>query len=336
VPLRVATYNAGLAVGVLPLVTERLPHVIDALSALEVDVLFVQELWLDAHWDALATRLASRFPHAVRPPVDARIAGGCREEEVAPLVLCANAHCRGLRDEALAQCVVTHCASVALAMPSRCTNCIATHPSGTLDEIVSRCLRPPELLLHADDGPSGLMAYGGSFGTGLLSRLPLHDVSFFTYRSTVNARGAIHARIEHEELGDVHVVATHFSPGGAEQGPQVEELVAFLRQRVAGAPAVLLGDLNTTSGSSLFRLLEAEGLREPDELDTRGTYSASGLGTGRISASSWRIDHVLTRALGHVRSERVLDEAVLVTAAGRPVMTTLSDHFGVRAVIERR
>jgi hypothetical protein len=65
--LKVATFNAGLAVGVLPNVGERLPHVLQALSALDVDVLFVQEFWLESHWDALCTRVRERFPHALRP-----------------------------------------------------------------------------------------------------------------------------------------------------------------------------------------------------------------------------------------------------------------------------
>ncbi len=332
--LQVATYNAGLAVGVLPLSTERLPLVIDALGSLEVDLLFVQELWLDAHWELLRAHVVAQWPHAVRPEPTRRMdTGGCLAEDVAPLVACANVHCAGFRDEALAQCVVTHCVPVALGMPSRCLNCIASHPSGTLDEIVSRCLAHEDELTPDEDAPTGLVAYGGSFGTGLLSRYPLLDREVIAYRSTVNARGAVHARIEHDEIGDVHVFATHFSPGGAEQGPQVSRLVDWIAERAGDAPAIVLGDLNMTAGSSLFHRIEAAGFRQPDELDRRGTYCGSGLGTGCIGSATWRIDHVLTRGLGRVRSERVLDEPVDVRVSGRRVTTTLSDHFGVLARI---
>ncbi|MDQ3370506.1 MAG: hypothetical protein M3680_34235, partial [Myxococcota bacterium] len=85
--VRVVTFNAGLAVGVLPYATERLPRVVEALAALDVDLLHVQELWLDAQWEALRTGVAARLPHAVRPPAIAgELGAGCSEAQLAPLV----------------------------------------------------------------------------------------------------------------------------------------------------------------------------------------------------------------------------------------------------------
>nr|MDQ3366055.1 endonuclease/exonuclease/phosphatase family protein [Myxococcota bacterium] len=191
----------------------------------------------------------------------------------------------------------------------------------------------------------GLIAYGGSFGTGLLARSPLADVDFLVYEATVNARGAIYARVPLGELGPVHVFATHFSPGGAEQVPQVDELVAWVAHKAPrGEPAILLGDLNTAPGSSLFRTILGAGFREPDPLDRRGTFGG-GLGTGEISESGGRIDHILVRDLdAPVASRRILDAPITIattaaTATGTAtvaVKTTLSDHFGVLATIEPR
>jgi len=316
---RVATYNAGLAVGVLPLVTQRLPHVKQALAALDLDLLFVQEVWLERHWHELREALADRWPHAVRPPA-VGAPGGCLADDLAPFLECARTSCDGLRDEALARCVVASCAPVGLGLPAPCLNCMAADPSGTLDEIAARCLGRP-----AGEDTGGLLAYGGSLGTALLARERLVAADRIVYASTVNARGALYGRV-----GGWHVFATHFSPGGAEQAPQVARLVDWIGEKAGDEPALVLGDLNFTSGSALFRQLERAGFREPDELDGRGTYTAVGLGTGRLDAP-WRIDHVLTRgARARVRSERVLDEAVRLDGG---VVTTLSDHFGVVATI---
>jgi hypothetical protein len=58
------------------------------------------------------------------------------------------------------------------------------------------------------------------------------------------------------------------------------------------------------------------------------------LGTGRIRASGWRIDHVLIRVPDlELRTERILDQAVSLEAEGQRIQTTLSDHVGVLGVI---
>lgn len=342
-PFQVATYNAGLAVGVLPYATERVPRVVEALAALDVDLLFVQEFWLDAHWDLLRRALEPRLPHALRPePARPAAHAACSASEVRPLVACAEAKCSGLTDEALARCVVQSCATTALALPTPCLNCIASRPVGTIHAIVDRCVGEPSAAAQAPPAGrssryGGLIAYGGSFGTGVLARAPLADRDILVFESTVNARGALYARVAAPEIGDLHVFAAHLSPGGAEQPPQLDRLLAWVDDKAGRAPALLLGDLNTTPGSSLFRRLESAGFRDADVPDRRGTFSHDGLGTGDVGDAGWRLDHVLLRGLdAALRADRILDEPVTISAAGRPIRTTLSDHFGVLATVERR
>jgi endonuclease/exonuclease/phosphatase family metal-dependent hydrolase len=307
--VRVATFNAGLAVGFLPNVRARLPHVVEALSALEVDLLFVQEFWLDEHWARLCDALAKRLPYTFRPPHVVVASGGCTKQQLAPFIACATKHCADLRDEALARCVVRHCATYGLTLAPSCVNCMTHNITGSLEEMTTRCL------CEATDGKHAPIAYGGSFGTGLLSREPLEAVDTITYRSSINARGAIYART----LG-LHVFATHFSPGGlggSEQGPQFDAFVDFAA--ATRGPAVLLGDLNTSSGSQLFAKLVRAGFREPDELDTRPTCYSS------------RIDHVLVRDIdATVTTQRILDGRITLPNGER---TTLSDHYGVLATL---
>jgi endonuclease/exonuclease/phosphatase family metal-dependent hydrolase len=332
----VATFNAGLAMGVLPYSTERLPRVVEALAGLDVDLLFVQEFWLDEHWLALRRATAARFAHAFRPHPALPARGAvCTKEELAPLIACAKKHCAGLRDEALARCVIAHCAAEGFTLPTDCLNCIASFPTGNLDQIVARCLgagSPPEVA-KADEGrPSrtgGLIAYGGSFGTGLLSRTPLASPDVLVYYATVNARGAMHTAIDNDALGHIDVFATHFSPLGGEQAAQVDELLAWIDRKAPAGPALLIGDLNITPESSLFRRLTTARFREPDVVDRRATFG-SGLGTGRVNTSGWRIDHVLLRDIdARVTSRRIFDTPITLRSNG--VRTTLSDHFGVMA-----
>ncbi len=338
--LRVATFNAGLAVGLLPYATQRLPQVIESLAALDVDLLFVQEFWLEPHWSLLCRALSPRLPHTFRPePVHLSPQGACTADQVKPLMVCAEARCAGLRDEALARCAVEHCAAAALSLSTECLNCIASHPLGSLEEIIGRCLGEPPADTRNHERASapygGLIAYGGSFGTGLLSRVPLEDRDMIVFESTVNARGALYARIETRDFGPLAVFAVHFSPGGVEQPPQVDRLLDFIDEKAGRAPALLLGDLNMTQDSSLFRRLERIGFQDAATPDRRGTYTHDGLGTGRVTDHGWRLDHVLCRGLDaapHV--ERVLDRPVQIEVEGRRLRTTLSDHFGVLATFD--
>lgn len=336
--LRVATFNAGLAVGLLPHTRERLLPIIQAIAELDVDLLFVQEFWLDSDFAALKSALASKLPHSFRPPPVLQGAEGrCTAEQLQPLRACAEARCAGLSDEALARCVVSHCAQTAWTLPGECLNCIASNPIGTLDEILGRCLADRQLEMESVPRPGvssgGLIAYGGSFGTGLLAKYPLEERALLTYLSSINARGALYASVRLEQGSPLHLFATHFSPGGAEQPPQVDDLLTWVESKAPDGLALLLGDLNTTPGSALFRRLTSAGFREGDAPDRRGTFTNAGLETGE-TATSFRIDHVLVRNhTGSLRTERVLDEPRVLYVAGRPVRTTLSDHFGVLATI---
>lgn len=338
--LRLATFNAGLAVGVLPRVTERLPHVIAALAALDVDVLFVQEFWLDAHWDELKLRLQSRLPHAVRPAALNSKRGRCTAEQLSALRACADAHCAGLRDEALARCVVKHCTSVALALPVDCLNCIATHPSGTLQQIFERCMaeaEPPGPGAAQASSQGGLIAYGGSFGTGLFTRYTPLETDTVTFEATLNARGAIWVLLDVPGLGRIHVFAAHLSPGGQEQQPQVERLLTWIEEKAGSESALLLGDLNLTPASALFTKINRAGFREPGLLDLRGTYSREGLLNGRFGESGWRLDHVLLRAPNlSLNTERILDEGIVLGVNPGGEASTLSDHAGLLATVSLR
>jgi endonuclease/exonuclease/phosphatase family metal-dependent hydrolase len=332
--MRIATFNAGLAVGVLPNVAERLPHVLSALASLDVDVLFVQEFWLDSHFQQLCSLVREKLPHVLRQKPQPLQGGGCTKQQLAALRECALQHCHGLRDEALARCVVQHCASIALTLPGQCLNCIARDPHGTLDEIFDRCTSLAAASNDSTAGLGGLKAYGGSYGTGLLLKKPPLESDAIHFTSTVNARGALWARLQNSEGGELHLFAAHLSPGGFEQEPQVEQLLAWIESKAGSADAILVGDLNTTTRSALFQRFQAAGFDE-DANAPRATFSSEGLLTGYFGESGWALDHVLVRGRLRAQTERILDFRVLLDSQAEERPSTLSDHAGLLATIER-
>lgn len=336
--MKLVTFNAGLAVGVLPYATERVPHVARALAELDADLLFLQEVWLESQWDAVVAATRARFPHVFRPPAAARIThGACSPDEVAPLAECARRHCAGLEGGELGQCVVRHCAQTAFAMSPDCINCVVSHPVGSMEEILAPCTGEEGAKRAPNDGapasaygPAGLVAYGGSLGTGFVSRVPLEEPDVIVYEeSTLNARGALYAR-----AGGIHVFGTHLSPGIIhEQEKQIDRLFAWIDEKAGrDAPTILLGDLNTgpNASPSLYRRFVDAGFVNPyaKGRDALGTF-----GHGR---SGWILDHILFRNVeGRASAERILDEPLFIEVGGRRVRTTYSDHCGVRATIGR-
>jgi endonuclease/exonuclease/phosphatase family metal-dependent hydrolase len=155
-----------------------------------------------------------------------------------------------------------------------------------------------------------------------------------TFASSINARGALFARIPSATLGPVDVFATHFSPGGAEQAPQVERLLSWIEEISGPGPALLLGDLNTSPGSALFARISGAGFHEGRLISPGPTYGSEGLTTGRFARSGWHLDHVLVRGLSAATS-RILDEPRTLEVAGQPVRSTLSDHAGLLSIIDR-
>ncbi len=366
---RVATFNAGLAVGYLPYAEQRAAPVIDALARAPVDLLCVQEVWLEEHWQALRAASAARFPYAYRlPPAgDARAAGACPRAELDPLAACAREHCGGLSATGLGGCVLQHCAERAQGLSPDCLNCLLRNPVGSLDAITAACAAPappaaPPVPSAAPAAPgrsaprprSGaeVVAYGGSFGTAILSREPLADLDALVFDATLNPRAALYARVRPAALGDVHVVCTHLTPalasplGGrppaAEQREQIERLVPWVERKAGGGGrAVLAGDFNAgpRAGAAIeavlpehYARLLAAGFRNPyaGRPDARCTFCAENPLSGGAGARGALLDHVLLRGhAGGAAAEPFLRDTLELEVGGRRVRSAYSDHYGL-------
>jgi len=360
----IGTYNAGLAVGVIPYASQRNPKIAQALSTQPLDLLCVQEFWLDDHWDELVAAAGDRLPNVYRLPAAAPEQEGlCTDDEVAPLRQCVSRHCPGLRADALARCTVKSCASTAKRMSQPCVSCIVKNPTSSVEEILAACLptkgspsvaAPKPKIDRSRHGMEGVLAYGGSYGIGLLTRATILERDSIKFEASLNPRAAIYVRVKTDQISDMHVFCTHLTsvmsnvpyPGrgswAEEQSREVDQLLAFIDQKARGpTPTVLVGDLNCgpALGSSihpsqpaLYARLLGAGFVDPYAAQDNAecTFCNDALLNGGTSPTGSLIDHVLLRSFpGQARGRRMLRENVVVDADGRAVKTSLSDHYGL-------
>lgn len=132
-------------------------------------------------------------------------------------------------------------------------------------------------------------------GNGLLTRLPLRSVMRFPLPST-QGKGFRNAILTTVEISGrpIRVLATHIDRG-ADRDRQLAAAIELFRS--LEAPAVLIGDLNSTADYPPVAAL----LAEPGVLDA----VAAKLGPG---SQAGRIDHVLARGLT-VRNAGVVETA---------------------------
>lgn len=354
--LVVATYNAGLARSFVDYAVERTPAVAEALAAEELDVLCLQEAWEQEDWEALAT--ASDLPHSHRLDADpgdsddmADAVAVCSQEEVTPLEECVREMCDVPPGE-LTSCALVMCADDVSALSTECLGCI-TGVIGDLDidGVVAAC---------GPDGAGGGSAYtyGGSFGTGLLSALPLTGEDSLVMESTTTRRALLYAQIEAEDGEAVHVFCTHLTAnlaavpytgeaGGWEEEnrDQVDTLLEYVDEKAGDGRVILLGDLNSgpaVDGGSAeladnYDLL-AEAFDNPfaEQDDASCSFCDDNSLQGADASDAVLIDHVM---LGNwadydATGEIFLSGEVTIEVEDEEVETALSDHYGVRLTLE--
>lgn len=360
--LTVATFNAGLIANVGYL-DARAARVVDALAELEADVLCVQEFWSEEHWDALVAANADVRPHVLRIEAMPGAVGQCTPDEFEPLRTCAELACAGEEADALVTCVSTMCQDETVALSSTCITCLLDNATGGIDVFQDACLGSGSG--GATDGgvPADERSYflGGSFGIGLLSKLPLNEPQTLVLDSSGNRRGVLHATTDVETLGEIAVLCTHLSAvqnnvryegsygdWESENAAHARALVDFADDQAGGeGPVLVLGDLNCGPArpgveaelADSYAELANAGFVDPflDGDDAACTFcSANALVGSDDTGVDAAIDHILTRGLdAQVATTRVLMESFQDPGADGGAADTipLSDHYGLRATI---
>ena len=341
------TYNAGLAVGFVPGSVERQNSVAQAIAGIDADVICVQEVWLDEQVTAVTSAASNTFPNTYFPAKQPEVLPepACPDGQLDTLLQCATDNCEGVCQDDLLNCIFDNCQFPFALLPQECMRCTMANVGGTIDDVVEACTTQ-----------TVGFAYGGSFGTGLLSRHPLRNVEEKVFESTTNRRAAIHAVVEMPK-GDVDVYCTHLTasfdtipyprPEGSwseEQTTQIEELRAWIDETAVN-PVVALGDFNVgPSGDGLvaeeaanYGLL-SDGYDVPF-LDLVGDCTFCGsnplVALGGDDQTSELIDHVLVKGWDEptYAAERVLDGDLEHPVCGTDITGAYSDHYGVRVSI---
>ncbi len=344
VQLRVLTYNAALAPGFEPLALERAPTVIAALAeaAPDIDVMCVQEFWLEEHFGVLERSVAELgLEHSLRMAPKPG-SGGCSESELLPLAACLAESCPGATGEEMVDCAESHCGPEVEALSGGCLGCIMNH----LDAF-TECLGTGE-------APSDPAVYGGSYDVGLLSRWPLLRSDNRALSSYFVRASVLYARIAVPGYGPLDTYCTHlgsalgivpyrgaFGSWEGEHLQQVEEVLEFIEQTNHGArPLLLLGDFNMgpeVGGNSAvwadqYQLAVDAGLDNAYVARTNPLCTTCAGTTFRsASATNEIIDHIFSKRLPtwNTTHKRVFTETVEL-GEGLPAFN-LSDHWGLEA-----
>jgi len=348
----VVNFNAGLAAGYVDYAPERLPLLGPALSALQADVVCLEEVWTDADAAALIAATQAVFPHSYR---EATSDGGgsaepaCTVDEIGPLQTCALANCAEVAAENLATCVLGKCGPEFQSVSDACQGCLASQIGKPLADMVANCTT----------SSGGKYAYEGRNGVLLLSKHPLASTEFLQFESYVNARVVLHARVEAPGLtpdvfcthltadlsADLEYAGTYGS-WGEEQGAQIDQMLTWIGEKAASVdgPVVLAGDLNC-GPAFLPDGITGEHVENYDKLTDADWADPFAEATGVVCSwcgdnplvgggDSTILDHVLVKGTGFTSSAaRVLDQPVEIQSGGAAVQTRLSDHYGVSVTV---
>jgi endonuclease/exonuclease/phosphatase family metal-dependent hydrolase len=344
--LRTATFNAALAPAFAPLVSERGEPLISALaaSAAELDLLCVQEFWLDEHWSALRDSAASQLPNALR--FEARAGSGtCSEEELGGLGQCLQTSCPDTSGEELVACATSSCPEQVTALNPGCLACVMNHISDDFSACVGEPTTPDPAI------------YGGSFDVGLLSRFPILANDTKELSSYFVRAGVLYAKLDVPGAGPVHAFCTHLgSPldivpyAGSygswhdEQQQQIRELLAFVHEKTQDqGRVVVLGDMNNGPAHGAiegewtdnYALLTGDRLENPYLLQTDAACTWCDDNSYHPGAAATLIDHILESGFDDAttRIERTYVEPVTLETEDGSLEGNLSDHYGLRGVI---
>lgn len=343
--LTFATYNAGLAVVFVPTAEERAPVVAKAIAEIDADVVCLNEIWRPDHVALVEAAVKGTFDHTWFPDASQVefTSPACSSEDLDPLADCMATECQVCDDE-LVDCLFSSCPIEFISLPKDCSRCAqANVDTADADVVRTNCTTGGQEY-----------AYGGSYGTGLISKYPLKAVEHIVLDSTTNRRGLIHATIE-APGGDIDAWCTHLTAGlGAipypraegtweeEQYAQAERLATLLAD--APEPVVLMGDLNngpTTANAveefpANYQLFLDAGMDVPYvELDGRCTFcSDNGLSSADSDEDNRVIDHVMFRGFDKaISAERLLDQPLDTELCGAAITANYSDHYGVSVTV---
>lgn len=353
VELRMATFNTGLAPGLVEYVDERAPLIAQELATQNVDILCLQGLMSPAYSDMVEQATQANFSQLVkRPPEPDRGSGepACTSEEVAPLQSCTNSNCASSNN--LVECVVSTCNAEMQTLTPTCFQCLANSiAAGSVEDIIQTCVTASGSPYMSD----------GAFGTLLLTKGTLIEQSSRLFPSTLNRRAVLYAQAEFPDVGELHVFCTHltsylpdipytgtFDSWEAEQAAQIDQLLSYIDEKAGSdGRVILLGSINAGPAAAggivevvpeNFAKLTTAGYRTPylELIEPPCTFCEdNALAVFGSGGGSSITDHVLFKNIeAGATADRIFTEPVSYDAGGMTVSTPYSDHYGVSVTVQ--
>ena len=351
--LRALTFNAALAPGFEPYAAERRPKVLSALRAAsqQLDVLCVQEFWVEADFAALVSATHDTLPFALHP--EPRPGSGvCSGDELERLGACVQRSCAAPAVGDRAGCIQSECASEVGSLSGGCQGCLINH----LDDR-AQCASSGGAVL------SDPAIFGGDSDIGLLSRYAISKQQTLPLDAYFQRGAVLYAQVQVPNLGHIHAFCTHLSsalgvipyagPNGSwagEHARETQQLLDFIQLNASdGAPILVLGDLNTGlaingqgKGAVLpddFARLQASGLSDPfvDGGQAACSECRDNAARGPDSTDDL-VDHLLLKNFPAASSTvtRSFTNLVSLLNEGTPIKLQLSDHYGIRLELNSR
>ena len=185
VDLTFVTYNAGLARGFVPGDDSRQADLATALGQVEADVVCLQEIWAGDQVAAMESATLDAFPHQFWPDPQQSGDALCADGQLDTLLECFEGGCSDVCTDQVDDCLLDNCSIQFALLPRDCMRCAMANVGQDPDGLVSIC----------EDDPVEF-AYGGSFGTGILSKHPILSVDETVFASTSNRRSVLHAVVD--------------------------------------------------------------------------------------------------------------------------------------------
>ena len=338
--LTFVTYNAGLARGFVPGADSRQAAIGTALAGVDADVICLQEVWEQDQIDAIAAATAAAFPHSFVPAPQQSSDAVCLDGQLDGMLECVESFCDGVCTDQLDDCLLENCGFPFAVLPKDCQRCAMANVGSDAAGLVAVCEEAPVEF-----------AYGGSFGTGILSKHPISSVEETVFASTSNRRSLLHAVIDTPE-GPLDVYCTHLTaafdsiPYPRAEGDWIAEQAAQIRLMndtidAAGAErVVLLGDMNTGPAVNGMDGETPENWAIFEEYEWSNpyldgnpacTYCGDNPLIGIDDSADRVIDHVMLRGFGAATATRMLDGFDTTASSCDDVIdpSSLSDHYGV-------
>lgn len=353
----VATFNAGLIDGYVPLTRERQPAVVSAVADSDFDVMCMQEVWAVGDVEAIIDAEGTPYAHDywvdstqdIMPPQ-------CTNEDLDDLLGCVTENECETDPEGLSACGVANCTPEIGRLSSSnepCWLCIVSQlgVDPTVDNIRHTCVEVGSYEYSAE-GRNGLV---------LLSEHPMTLTESLELNSYITLRYVLHAQIDLPAVGATDVYCTHLTTRQsvpyfgdsesweAENAAQITTTMEWIDETASTGQVIFMGDFNTGPETASwtgedpenYALIPAAGYQSAyfaESADPPCTFCESNtLRTGADEREGKIIDHIFLSGFDGVAvtAQRIFDETVEITTDDGPQQSNISDHFGVAVTLTK-